>query len=217
MLPGIAVFGASFYAKGLDVVIAEYGITTHYSRDLVAVDGARKVATFEQTQGTEKARVDMPFDLLHAVPPQSAPDFIKTSPLADASGWVAVDKNSLQHTTYKNVFGLGDCTNTLNSKTAATVPARAPILVSNLLDALHGHARTHAYDGYASCPLTTSIGRIMLAEFGYDGTNHAEFPTRSPRATANELVVEAVLSAEALLADGEHRAWPRLAPQALLC
>lgn len=183
MLPGTAVFGVPFYAKALDVVIAEYGITTHFCHNRVAVDGARKVATFEQTQATEKARVDMPFDLLHVVPPQSAPDFIKKSPLADASGWVAVDKNSLQHTTYKNVFGLGDCTTTPNSKTAAAVRAQAPILVGNLLDALDGRALTHVYDGYASCPLTTSIGRIMLAEFGYDGAIMPSFPLdpRVPR------------------------------------
>jgi sulfide:quinone oxidoreductase len=117
------------------------------------------------------------------VPPQSAPDFIKTSPLADASGWMAVDKHSLRHPRYENVFGLGDCTTTPNSKTAAAVRAQAPVVAANLLDALEGRAPCARYDGYASCPLTTSVGRIMLAEFAYDGVVTPSFPLdpRIPR------------------------------------
>jgi sulfide:quinone oxidoreductase len=183
LLPGAAVFGVPFFAKALDMVVAQYGIEMRFAHNLVAVDGPRKVATFEQDQGTEKKRVEFPFGLLHVVPPQSAPDFIKSSPLADASGWVQVDKTTLQHSAYPNVFALGDCTTTPNSKTAAAVRAQAPVLVSNLLSVMQGGSPTSAYDGYASCPLTTSIGRIMLAEFGYDGAIMPSFPLdpRVPR------------------------------------
>jgi sulfide:quinone oxidoreductase len=61
--------------------------------------------------------------------------------------------------------------------------AQAPIVVANLLAALDGKTLTASYDGYASCPLTTSIGRIMLAEFGYDGAIMPSFPLdpRVPR------------------------------------
>lgn len=128
-------------------------------------------------------RVHLPFDLLHVVLPQSAPDFIKSSPLADTTGWVSVDKLTLRHTRYDNVFGIGDCTTTPNSKTAAAVRAQAPVVVRNLLSARQGHAPTARYDGYASCPLTTSVGKIMLAEFAYDGVVTPSFPLdpRIPR------------------------------------
>jgi sulfide:quinone oxidoreductase len=183
LLPGAAMFGIPFFSKALDVVVAEYGIVPRFAHNLVAVDGARRVATFEHAQGAEKKRVDVEFGLLHVVPPQSAPDFIKTSPLADPSGWVIVDKHSLRHPAYENVFALGDCTTTPNSKTAAAVRAQAPVLVANLLAATNGQAAVQSYDGYASCPLTTSIGRVMLAEFGYDGAIMPSFPLdpRVPR------------------------------------
>ncbi len=183
LLPGAAMFGVPFFSKALDVIVAEYGIVPRFAHNLIAVDGPRRVATFEHAQGTEKKRVNVEFDLLHVVPPQSAPDFIKASPLADPSGWVVVDKHALRHPAYENVFALGDCTTTPNSKTAAAVRAQAPVLVANLMAALDGKAPVEAYDGYASCPLTTSIGRVLLAEFGYDGAIMPSFPLdpRVPR------------------------------------
>lgn len=167
--PGPSMFGVLFYAKALSEVVAQYGITPRYNHNLVAVDGPGKRAVFETGPSDARAKVEFAFDFLHVVPPQSAPDFIKTSPLADASGWVAVDKQTLRHTQHANVWGLGDCTTTPNSKTAAAVRAQAPVLVANLLRALGGASEEARYDGYASCPLTTSRGKIMLAEFVYDG------------------------------------------------
>ena len=76
-----------------------------------------------------KDTITKPFDILHAVPPQKAPDFIRISPLADAAGWIDVDPATLRHKRYANVYGLGDGTNTPNAMTAAaarTVQLLAP-------------------------------------------------------------------------------------------
>lgn len=59
--------------------------------------------------------------MLHVTPPMSPPDVLKRSPVADAAGWVDLDKETLQHKRYPNVFGIGDCTNLPTSKTAAAV------------------------------------------------------------------------------------------------
>ena len=181
--PGPAMFGVPFYAKALDRVVADYGITPHFGHRLIAVDGPARQATFEVTTDGNTAQQTHPFDLLHVVPPQSAPDVIKGSALADDSGWVSVDRHSLRHIRFDTVFGLGDCTTTPNSKTAAAVRAQAPVLVANLLRQLDGRGAERRYDGYASCPLTTSKGRIMLAEFAYDGDITPSFPLdpRVPR------------------------------------
>lgn len=180
---GPSMFGVPFYARALDQVIAEYGISPRFGHTLVAVDGPAKRASFDVKSGDQVSRVELPFDLLHVVPPQSAPDFIKASPLADAGGWLSVDKHTLRHTAFDKVFGLGDCTSTPNSKTAAAVRAQAPVVARNLLNAMQGQAADARYDGYASCPLTTSVGRIMLAEFLYDGVVAPSFPLdpRIPR------------------------------------
>jgi len=114
--------------------------------------------------------------MIHVVPPQKAPDFIRVSPLADAAGWIDVDPGSLRHKKYANVFALGDVANTTNAKTAAAARKQAPVVAHNLL-ALRGQAKGEAqYDGYGSCPLTVERGKIVLAEFTYGGKLAPSFP-----------------------------------------
>ena len=70
---------------------------------------------------------------MHFVPPQSAPEFIRTSELAAANGWLDVDKNTLQHSKFKNIFGMGDAANLPTGKTAAAIFSQTPVLIKNLL------------------------------------------------------------------------------------
>jgi sulfide:quinone oxidoreductase len=165
-----ALFGVPFYSQALDKVIALYGAQANLGSNLVSVDGPAKTAVFESVVNGSKVRETVSFDFLHVVPPQSAPDFIQNSSLADATGWLDVDKLTLQHVRYPNIFGIGDCTSTPNSKTAAAIKSQAPVVAGNLLLALKGREAAAHYDGYAACPLTTSAGKVLLAEFCYGGT-----------------------------------------------
>lgn len=63
---------------------------------------------------------------------------VKNSKLADAAGFVDVDKYSLQHKKYPNVFGIGDCTNLPTSKTAAAIAAQTVVLGTNLTNLMNG-------------------------------------------------------------------------------
>ena len=53
----------------------------------------------------------------------SAPECLRLNApgLTDASGFVEVNGQTLQHVRYKNVFSIGDCSNIPTSKTAAAV------------------------------------------------------------------------------------------------
>ena len=179
---GPAIFGIPFFAKALSKVVAGYGIKTNFNHNLVAIDGPAKTATFEMTDAEgNKHKVVKAFDMIHVTPPQSAPDFIKKSPLANAGGWVDVHDKTLQHNKYPNIFGLGDATSTPNAKTAAAVRKQVPILVDNILHLINGKAVEEKYDGYGSCPLTTSLSTVMLAEFAYGGKVTPSFPLLDPR------------------------------------
>jgi len=114
--------------------------------------------------------------MLHVCPPQTAPDFVRKSPLANAAGWIEVSEQTLQHVRYPNVFGLGDACSTSNAKTAAAVRKQAPTVAVNLLRVLDGQKPEAVYDGYGSCPLTVERGKIVLAEFGYGGKLLPTFP-----------------------------------------
>ncbi|MFO0601723.1 MAG: FAD/NAD(P)-binding oxidoreductase [Polyangiales bacterium] len=170
--PGI--FGVAHYAAPLRKVIARKGIETLYRHDLVAVRPASKEAVFRHLD--QNAEVTVKYDLLHVAPPQSAPDFVKKSPLAGAGGWVDVDKYTLQHARYPDVWGLGDASSLPTSRTGAAIRKQAPVLVENLLARADGNAPSARYDGYASCPLVTGYGSLILAEFDYDGRPMESFP-----------------------------------------
>jgi sulfide:quinone oxidoreductase len=175
---GAVLFGVADYVPALMEYVQAYGIGLNFGENLVAVDGPGQRAVFTRTHADgSKERVMREFDLLHVVPPQKAPDFIRVSPLADAAGWVDIDPISLRHKTYANVFALGDVGNSPNAKTAAAARKQAPVVAHNLLT-LRGQARGEArYDGYGSCPLTVERGKIVLAEFLYGGKLAPSFPT----------------------------------------
>jgi sulfide:quinone oxidoreductase len=180
---GPALFGVPFFAKALSKVVADYGITTSFNHNLVAIDGDAKMATFEVTDANgNKERITKAFDMIHITPPQSAPDFIKQSPLANAAGWVDVNDKSLQHSKYPNIFSLGDVAATTNAKTAAAVRKQVPVVVDNILGLIASKPVVEGYDGYGSCPLTTSLNTVMLAEFSYGGKVTPSFPVLDPRA-----------------------------------
>jgi sulfide:quinone oxidoreductase len=181
------LFGVKEYVEPLMQYIRRYQVDLNLNSTLVEVDGPGKTAWFNVKDADGNVnRVSETFDLLHAVPPQMAPDFIKQSSLANADGWVEVDQHSLQHVRYPDVFGVGDCTNTPNAKTAAAARKQVVIAAENLLAARAGQALPSRYDGYGSCPLTVEKGKIILAEFGYGGKIVPTFPWDStkPRRTA---------------------------------
>lgn len=174
---GAVLFGVADYVPALMEYVNAYGIRLQFNHQLTAVNGPGREATFIRTNADgSKDTITKPFDMLHAVPPQKAPDFIRVSPLADAVGWVDVDPVSLRHKKYANIFALGDCTNTTNAKTAAAARKQAPVVAHNLLAARSEFARMAGYDGYGSCPLTVERGKIVLAEFTYGGKVAPSFP-----------------------------------------
>jgi sulfide:quinone oxidoreductase len=108
------------------------------------------------------------FDMMHLAPPQCAPDFIKNSPLASETGWVDVNKNTMQHVKFSNVFSLGDVSNLPTSKTGAAIRKQAPVVVENILKLIEANSLSaKSYEGYTSCPLVTGYGKMVLAEFDY--------------------------------------------------
>jgi sulfide:quinone oxidoreductase len=169
------IFSAPKYATALvDQVVKPRGIEVHYKHSLVEIRGQSKEAVFQNLDTGET--FVQPYDMIHVVPPMSAPDFIKQSPLANEAGWVDVSKETLQHVRYPNVFSIGDASSLPTSKTAAAVRAQAPVLEANLLAAIQGQPPKTSYDGYTSCPLVTGYGRLILAEFDYDLKPCETFP-----------------------------------------
>lgn len=167
--PGI--YGIKEYAAVLNGVVARYGIDARFNHELVEIRPATKEAVFARKNDPDGGRVTIAYDIMHVVPPQIAPGFIRQSPLAPRDnpglGWVEVDQYTMRHKRFPNVFALGDAANTPNAKTGAAVMKQAPVVVRNLRSVMRGEEPLAHYDGYVACPITTGYGRLLLCEFDY--------------------------------------------------
>ncbi|POB13492.1 FAD/NAD(P)-binding oxidoreductase [Halobacteriovorax sp. DA5] len=173
--PGQAIFGIPKYKAALEKIIKERDIKTHFHINLEKLDGENNKAYFRDLQTNELIEKDYSF--IHVVPPMSAPDFLKDSDLLDSTGWIDVDKHTLQHKKYSNVFAIGDATNVPTAKTGAAVRKQAPVLVENIVKFINNKTNFNtSYNGYTSCPIVTGYGQLILAEFDYDGNPCETFP-----------------------------------------
>ena len=181
VVPTPRIFGIPAIADNLDKVIADYGIQLHTLSEVTAIDVDSRKATISAV-GEGGTDTTLSFDMLHAVPRQSAPDWIKTSRLStgEPTGYVEVDKHTMQHVRYPNVFALGDAGSSPNSKTGAAIRKQAPVVVENITAHRAGRPLTASYDGYASCPIVTSTHDMLLAEFDYDFNLKPSFPVLDP-------------------------------------
>ena len=192
--PGSVIFGVPDFAKTLTKVLQRKNIHFKPFYAISKIDVANKEVHFtnakpgendcvvnegnglsERTEG-DSAYV-IPFDLLHLAPPQSAPDFIKNSPLSNGTpgGWIDVDINTLQHKKYSNVFAVGDAAALPTAKTGAAIRKQAPVVASNVVAMLNSNKITDAqYEGYSSCPLITGYGKMVLAEFKYNNVRDSD-------------------------------------------
>jgi len=179
MSPGETVFGVEKFRLALLKVIERYGIMFNYRKNLIEIKGKENIAVFEVTDKNGNMEIQNErYDMIHVVPPQSAPDFVKNSTLVDEEGWVDVDNGSLQHNRYPNIFSLGDVSGTTKAKTGAAVRKQAPVVSTNLMEMIKQGkiTSTKVYNGYSSCPLVTGYGKLILAEFDYDNNPDPSFP-----------------------------------------
>ncbi|CAH2037056.1 unnamed protein product, partial [Iphiclides podalirius] len=175
------IFGVKKYADALLKVVEKKNIKVNYTTVLKEVRHEKKEAVFYSTVDPSK-EFTTPYSLLHVTPPMRTPEFLRQSPnITDEAGYLTVDKYTLQHTKYPNMYGLGDCINTPNSKTAAAVAKQGYVLEQNLLRSMQSASPTERYNGYGACPLVTSYNTCIIAEFLYDGVPRETMPINQAR------------------------------------
>lgn len=178
---GTVIFGVKPIAKTLMEVVNRKDINLRFGHQLKKVDGENQIAWYafadhmkEHNHKDVKTETDgdltgIHFDMLHTAPPSVAPKFIQESPLVNEAKWLDVDKHTMQHNQYANIFGLGDVAGLPTAKTGAAIRKQVPVVVDNI-DSLIQQEKTGAmsYNGYSSCPLVTDYGKMVLAEFDYE-------------------------------------------------
>ena len=97
MLPTATMFSQPDWAKVLTGIAAGYGIEVRLESRLTEIEGdARRAVIADARAGTKE---EIGYDIMHVTPPQSAPDRVKASPLADPAspfGYVRADQHTLR-------------------------------------------------------------------------------------------------------------------------
>ena len=179
---GGVIFGIKPVKETLMKVVNRKNINLKFGHNLVEIDPKEKIAWYElgdnkgehndlDVETIEKdGRVGIKYDFLHTAPPSVAPEFVKESGLTNEAGWMDVDQYSLQHKKYKNIFGIGDVAALPTAKTGAAIRKQVPVVIDNLEKLKKGNEHfDKKYNGYSSCPLVTDYGKMVLAEFDYEG------------------------------------------------
>ena len=185
--PQPVLFSVPIVSEKVRMLFGERGITTHMQHKMLSMDPGKKLVTFEETKVDpdtkveSKSTVELPYDYLHVIPPQRAPEVIRQSGLSWADkwtdqGWVECDQKTLRHLRYPEIFALGDVAGVPKGKTAASVKWQVPVVEDHLIAAIEGKEGTQAYDGYTSCPMITRVGKAMLVEFDYKNNLVPSFP-----------------------------------------
>ncbi len=188
---GSKMFGVKEYHDAIVNQFEARDMKWNYRHNLIAVDPVKKVATFnrhwkekgpydedlEEYSIVMKAEtVEKEFDFLHITPPMKAAEEIAKSPVGSAKGWVPVNKETLQHVKYPNVYSLGDIAAVPMGKTGGSARKQYKVVAENIISMMNGKEPTAQYDGYTVCPLITSIGTVMLAEFNWSKKPTPSFP-----------------------------------------
>ncbi|AJE46189.1 NAD(P)/FAD-dependent oxidoreductase [Celeribacter indicus] len=185
--PQAALFSVPIVAEKVRMLFAGRNIASHFGHRLTAVDAGAKRATFavrgrDPLTGEDTAStVDMPYDYLHVIPPQRAPEVIRQSGLSWSDrwtdqGWVECDMHTLRHLRYPEIWALGDVAGVPKGKTAASVKWQVPVVEDQIVSTLAGETPRETYNGYTSCPMITRVGRAMLVEFDYNNDLVPSFP-----------------------------------------
>lgn len=189
---GSKMFGVNEYHDAILEQFKKRDFKWEYKTDLVAIDTDKKIATFEKkwleqgpfdedlkeyTMISMSKEVEKKYDFIHITPPQKAPEAVAKSPIGSAKGWVPVVMETMQHVTYKNVFSLGDVAAVPMGKTGGSARKQYSVVSDNLIAVMEKKEKLpSAYDGYTVCPLITSIGTVMLAEFNWTAKPTPSFP-----------------------------------------
>lgn len=111
---------------------------------------------------------EVEFDLLTIIPVNKGANFIGKSGLGDDLNFVPVNKHTLQHETYKNIFAIGDAADLPTSKAGSVAHFSADILFENIISAIKNRPLKAHFDGHSNCYIETGYGKGALIDFNYD-------------------------------------------------
>jgi len=149
-------------SRGVRQMVEAKGIVYRPEHQIVRVDPATRWLTF--ANGVEAS-----FDLLAYVPPHRAPRVVRDAALVSESGWIAVNRHTLE-TEFERVYALGDVVG-IPLKLGKPLPkagvfaeAQAEAVARNIVATITGRGKSATFDGGGECFLETGDGKAGMGK-----------------------------------------------------
>lgn len=129
--------------------------------------------------------VSAAYDMLIYVPPHRAPAVVRAAGLTNDSGWIPVDRLTLQ-TQFDQVFALGDITS-IPLKMGRPLPkagvfahGQAEVVANNIAHAWTGKGQPRVFDGYGMCFIEAGGGRAGIGKGDFFAEPVPQVEMRAP-------------------------------------
>ena len=176
--PGpMAVTGPEVSAS-VRAMVESQGIDYYPEHQVTNVDPEQRLLRFDN--GAEAS-----FDFLVYVPPHEAPSVVREAGLTNESGWVPVDRKSLE-TSSANVFAIGDVVTIpldigLPLPKAGTFALRqAEAVAQTIATRINGQGDPGQFDGFGECFVETGNGRAGMGRGNFYALPAPAVKMRSP-------------------------------------
>lgn len=113
--------------------------------------------------------MERPYGHFYSLMPTTTHSILAESGLADSTGYLDVNPQTLQHSRYDNIFGIGDVNNVPTTKSFYGGLAQVAVVRHNVERRLNGLSLNAKYDGYTKLSLYTSPSTLANIEHKYDG------------------------------------------------
>lgn len=143
---------------GLELTEVKYNDITDYHRVNEAI--------FKDKSGKE---VVLDYGHLNTQPSGKVPKALQGTKLLGQDGLIPINKFTLQHDIYKNVFSLGECTNLPTVNNCIASLSQSHTIAYNLHYLKNGQDPKKKYDGATATPIFTGKGKIAMPGWDYNG------------------------------------------------
>ena len=159
-------------------MIEARGIRYHPEHQVKGIDPAARRIDFANGVSAE-------YDLLIYVPPHRAPAVAREAGLTNETGWIPVDRHTLQ-TQFENVFALGDIT-TIPLKMGRPLPkagvfahGQAEVVAHNIAHAWTGKGTPRQFAGVGMCFIEAGGGRAGIGKGNFYAEPTPQVDLRGP-------------------------------------
>lgn len=165
-------------SKQVRQMVEAKGIAYHPEHALTQVDSEAKRLTFSNGATGD-------YDLLVYIAPHQAPKVVIDAGLTGESGWVSVDRGTLE-SRFPDIYAIGDVTGIMLAigkplpKAGVFAHGEAEVVVNNIIHKITGRGAPKLFDGHGACFIEIGNGKAGFGSGNFYAEPNPQIKLRQP-------------------------------------